>query len=225
MRMNRVFAWVLMGCLMAAGVLTVRAQEPAAPPVLTSPSRTETPPTPVPTPAGRTTPPVASSSDHRLNAGDSIEISVFQEPDLNARVTLSKEGKVSLPLINEISLSGMTTVEASQALSNRYRQGYLKNPKITVVLSDFAKQRFTILGAINKPGSYYFPTGETLSLLQAIGMAGGYTRAANASNVTIQRLPGTRPIKVDAKRMAKQGETTPFFLQPGDVITVAESIF
>ena len=216
--------WIVMGCLMAAGIVTVEAQESAAPP-LTAPGVPAAPTAPLPGPTGRTAPPVASSSDHRLIAGDSIEISVFQEPDLNARVTLSKEGKVSLPLINEISLSGLTAVEASQALAQRYRQGYLKNPKITVIISDFAKQRFTILGAINKPGSYYFPTGETLSLLQAIGMAGGYTRAANASNVTVKRRQGARLIKVDAKRMAKQGETSPFFLQPGDVITVNESIF
>jgi polysaccharide export outer membrane protein len=210
--------WIVMGCLLAAGIVTVEAQDTATPP-LTAPAA------PVPRSTERTAPPVASSSDHRLSAGDSIEISVFQEPDLSARVTLSKEGKVSLPLINEISLSGLTSVEASQALVQRYRQGYLKNPKITVIITDFAKQRFTILGAINKPGSYYFPTGETLSLLQAIGMGGGYTRAANASNVTVKRRQGARPIKVDAKRMAKQGETSPFFLQQGDIITVAESIF
>ncbi len=213
--------WIVMGCLMAAGIVTVEAQDTATPP-LTAPA---VPAAPLPGPTGRTAPPVASSSDHRLSAGDSIEISVFQEPDLSARVTLSKEGKVSLPLINEISLSGLTSIEASQALAKRYRQGYLKNPKITVIISDFSKQRFTILGAINKPGSYYFPTGETLSLLQAIGMAGGYTRAANASNVTVKRRQGARPIKVNAKRMAQQGETSPFLLQQGDVITVNDSIF
>jgi len=171
-------------------------------------------------------PPVADSANHRLASGDIIDVRVFQESDLDAKVTLSKDGKVTLPLIGEVVLSRLTTAQAATAIADRYKKGYLKNPRVTVSISDYARQRFTILGAVNKPGSYYFPTGESLTLLQVIGMAGGYTRAANPSKITVQR-GGTqgRVIDVDGKRLARAGEGPPFIISPGDVVTVPESIF
>ena len=69
---------------------------------------------------------------------------------------------------------------------------------------------------------------EEITLLQAIGMAGGYTKIANPGNVTVKRrLEGGREqvIKVDAKRMARGQDSASFFVRPGDVITVAESLF
>ncbi|MFN0130092.1 MAG: polysaccharide biosynthesis/export family protein [Verrucomicrobiales bacterium] len=186
-------------------------------------------PAPAPPPSVRSDepPPVdAASLNHRLAPGDSIEVRVFQEPDLDAKVTLSKDGRAALPLVGEVSLGRLTTTQAATAIVERYKKGYLKNPRVTVSIVDYARQRFTILGAISKPGSYFMPTGESLTLLQVIGMAGGYTRAANPSKVTIQR-GGTqgRVIEVDAKRMARSSQAPPFRIEAGDVITVAESLF
>lgn len=177
-------------------------------------------------PATAAAPIEADSANHRLVPGDSIEVRVFQEPELDAKVTLSKDGRAALPLVGEVALSRLTTTQAASAIAERYKKGYLKNPKVTVAIADYARQRFTILGAVTKPGSYFFPTGETLTLLQVIGMAGGYTRAANPSKVTVQR-GGTqgRVIEVDAKRLARSSDASPFRIEPGDIITVGESIF
>ena len=179
-----------------------------------------------PPPVKPEAPPPAENSNHRLASGDTIEVRVFQEPDLDAKVTLSKDGKVTLPLVGEVVLARLTTVQAATSIAERYRKGYLKNPRVTVSIADYARQRFTILGAVNKPGSYYFPTGESLTLLQVIGMAGGYTRSASPSKITVQRGGNAgRVIEVDAKRLARGGDGPPFIIAPGDVITVPESIF
>jgi polysaccharide export outer membrane protein len=92
-------------------------------------------------------------------------------------------------------------------------------------MGDYAKRRFTILGAVNKPGSFFFPAGESVSLLQAIGMAGGYSRVASPSKITIKRGDAKAPLKVDAKKMAESGAAATFMILPGDIITVGESIF
>jgi protein involved in polysaccharide export with SLBB domain len=184
------------------GITASSAAEEAAP----------VPPPPASSPSAAPSP-EAVSSNHRLAAGDSIEVRVFQEPELDTKVTLSKDGRAALPLIGEVALARLTSTQAA-------------NPRITVSIADYARQRFTILGAVNKPGSYFFPAGENLTLLQVIGMAGGYTRGANPSKVTVQRGGDrSQPIEVDAKKLARKGETTPFRIQPGDIITVAESIF
>jgi polysaccharide export outer membrane protein len=164
-------------------------------------------------------------SEHILGPNDVIEVRVFQEADLDAKATLGQDGKVSLPLIGEVSITGLTINAASQAISQKYKQGYLVNPSVTVAIVTYAKKRFTVLGAVNKPGSFFFPDGENLSLLQAIGMAGGYSRVASPSKVTIKRNSAKDPIKIDAKKMAKDGETGTFMIQPGDVITIGESLF
>jgi polysaccharide export outer membrane protein len=191
-----------------------------------SPGQEATPPSAPPKKPGEAAPVESDSSNHRLVPGDSIEVRVFQEPDLDTKVTLSKDGRAALPLVGEVALARLTSTQAAAAIAERYKKGYLKNPRITVSIVDYARQRFTILGAVTKPGSYFFPTGETLTLLQVIGMAGGYTRAANPSKVTVRR-GGTqgRTIEVDAKKLARANEGPPFRIEPGDIITVAESIF
>jgi len=203
--------------LLLGAMVSALAQEAAAPPSGGAPPSKK---------AGEEANGEADSSNHRLAPGDSIEVRVFQEPELDSKVTLSKDGRAALPLVGEVALSRLTTTQAATAIAERYKKGYLKNPRITVAVVDYARQRFTILGAVTKPGSYFFPTGESLTLLQVIGMAGGYTRAANASKVTVQR-GGTRGrvIDVDAKRLSRSSDATPFRIEPGDVITVAESIF
>mgnify|MGYP000048769255 CR=1 FL=1 len=164
-------------------------------------------------------------AEHVLGPNDSIEVRVFQEPDLDARVTLGQDGKVNLPLVGEVSVGGLTVNDASRAIAQKYKEGYLVNPNVTVTMGDYAKRRFTILGAVNKPGSFFFPAGESVSLLQAIGMAGGYSRVASPSKITIKRGDAKAPLKVDAKKMAESGAAATFMILPGDIITVGESIF
>lgn len=165
-------------------------------------------------------------AEHVLAPQDSIEVQVFQEPDLAApRVTVSQDGKVSLPLIGEVAVAGQTITEASRSIAARYKQGYLVNPSVTVTMGEYAKRRFTILGAVNKPGAFYFPPGESLSLLQAVGMAGGYSRIANAAKVQIKRGNSAKPLSLNAKKMAKSGEAASYLILPGDVIEVGESFF
>jgi protein involved in polysaccharide export with SLBB domain len=165
------------------------------------------------------------STEHLLAAGDTVDIKVFQEPDLDGRVTINKDGKIALSLVGEVTVMGMSTTAAARAIEARYKQGYLVQPKVTVALHAYAKRRFTVLGAVNKPGAFYFPDGETVSMLQAIGMAGGYSRVANPAKVTVKRVGSDAALKVDAKKLAKDTEGKMFFIQPGDVITVGESVF
>ena len=122
-------------------------------------------------------------------------------------------------------MAGQTINSASQVIAVRYKDGFLVNPNVTVAIVSYAKKRFTVLGAVTKPGSFFFPDAEKISLLQAIGMAGGYSRVASPSKVEIKRSNAKGIIKVDAKKLAKSGEVGNFMIQPGDVITIGESIF
>jgi polysaccharide export outer membrane protein len=159
-----------------------------------------------------------------LSANDQVAVEVFGEEDLRTNGRLNGEGNLSVPLLGSVHLSGLTLGQAASKLTELYGRYYLVNPRVNVMLIGYAKRRFTMLGQINRPGSYEMPDGspEGIDLLEAIAMAGGYTRIAAPERVSIRR--GNQVLRVDAKRQAR-GNHTAFTVQPGDTVTVGESIF
>jgi protein involved in polysaccharide export with SLBB domain len=170
---------------------------------------------------------VPSDANYRLAANDLIDFRVFQEPELDAVIRISGDGNAIFPLVGQVPIAGKTVGEATELLRKRYMNGYLTSPQIALTVRTYARKVFTILGQVQKPGSYEIEGSESISLLQAIGMAGGYTRIANPGNVTVKRNEGgvERVYRFNAKKMAKSDSETSFTVKPGDVITVAESIF
>jgi polysaccharide export outer membrane protein len=169
----------------------------------------------------------AVSRDYRILPADVLEITVFQEDDLKSTLRVTNEGTIAFPLIGVVNVGGLTPQQASQAIRDRLAQGYLVNPQVTVTVMEFSKRRFTVLGEVQKPGSYDLPDQQDITVLQAIGMAGGYTRIANPGKVTLMRRVNgqQRTFELNAKKMASGSAESAFTVVPGDVITVAQSLF
>lgn len=165
--------------------------------------------------------------EYKLSPNDLVDFRVFQEPELDSVVRISGEGQANFPLIGVVALGGKTTGEAIEILKSRYRNGYLINPQISLTVRSYAKKLFTVLGQVQRPGSYDIIGTSQITLLQAIGMAGGYTKIADPSNVTIKRLEDGREqvLKFNAKRMLRGDDPTALLVKPGDVISVGESLF
>jgi len=161
-----------------------------------------------------------------LAPNDLIDVKVFQEDDLATQVRVAKDGTITFPLIGVVHVGGKTSQQAASTIRDMLAKGYLVNPQVTVNVLEYFKYRLTVLGQVQKPGSYDFPDRDKLTLLEAIGMAGGYTRGANPRKVVIKRVLNGRETvyQLNAKEMA-DGSTRAFEVLPGDVITVAESIF
>jgi polysaccharide export outer membrane protein len=168
-----------------------------------------------------------SAPDYKLSPNDLVDFRVFQESELDSVVRISGEGQANFPLIGVVALGGKTTGEAIEILKSRYRNGYLINPQISLTVRSYAKKLFTVLGQVQKPGSYDIIGTSQITLLQAIGMAGGYTKIADASNVTIKRVEDGREqvLKFNAKRMLRGDDPTALLVKPGDLISVGESLF
>jgi protein involved in polysaccharide export with SLBB domain len=176
------------------------------------------------------TPPPQSSQvegDYRLAPSDLLDFRIYQEPDFDAVIRVSGDGSAIFPMIGRVNIAGMTITQATETLRQRYMAGYLANPQVNLTVRTYAKKTFTILGQVQKPGAYPIEGNEEISLLQAIGMAGGYTRIANPSNVVLKRNEGgvEKVYNFNAKKMARTATDSTFRIMPGDVITVAESIF
>jgi polysaccharide export outer membrane protein len=168
----------------------------------------------------------SSEGDYVLTPGDTIEMSVFREPDLAARATIGRDGTVQLPLIREVSLAGKTIRDARTFLTKLYGEKYLVNPQIYLSVAVFAQRKFTIMGQVARAGSYELQGGQSLGLLEAIGLAGGFTRIADRGRVIVRRKDpddGTiEAFKLNAKKMA-EGRAERFEILPGDIVTVGES--
>ncbi|MDQ6623815.1 MAG: polysaccharide biosynthesis/export family protein [Verrucomicrobiota bacterium] len=171
---------------------------------------------------------VSAPSGYVLSPNDQIAVEVFGEDDLRTNARLNGEGNLSLPLLGSVRLSGLTLTQATARLTELYGKDYLVSPKVNVTLVGYAKRRFTVLGQVNRPGSYEMPEGSPggIDLLEAVAMAGGYTRIAAPERISVRRQTnnsGEEVLRVNAKRVAKGG--SPFRILPGDTITVGESVF
>jgi len=117
--------------------------------------------------------------------------------------------------------------QATAKIRDMYDKDYLVNPKVTIQVDQLAVLRFTVLGQVQRPGSFEFPPNESLNLLEGLAMAGGYTRLAAPSKVTLQRNVNgeLKVFHLDADAMARDKTNKPFQLLPDDTVTVEERVF
>ncbi|MEO7933350.1 MAG: polysaccharide biosynthesis/export family protein [Chthoniobacterales bacterium] len=162
-----------------------------------------------------------------LSPEDIIQVDVFQEADLQTKARISQAGTITFPLIGEVKIAGMSPENAALLIRNQLAKDYIVNPQVTVTVTEYAKRRFTVLGQVQKPGAYEMPDRDQVSLLQAIGTAGGYTRIADAGDIRVKRtIDGKDTIyKLNAKNIASGKDPNGFIIQSGDIITVGESVF
>ena len=168
-----------------------------------------------------------SQLSHVLVPGEFIQIKVFQEPDLDTSIRIPGDGHINFPLIGEIALTGQSVQQATRLIHDRLQARFLVNPQVSIAVLEPAKRLFTVLGQVQRPGTYRFPEQQNLDLLQVIGVAGGYTRLADPGRIIVKRrIDGSEKIiRLDGKRLARGENVEPFSIMIGDVITVGERLF
>jgi protein involved in polysaccharide export with SLBB domain len=152
-------------------------------------------------------------NSYRLSSDDEISITVFNEPDMSIdKIKVGTNGTISMPLLGQVTIKGLTVTELEKTITNRLLDGYLKKPNVTVSISEY--RPFYINGEVNKPGSY--PYRKDLTIEKAVALAGGFTERASK-----------RAISLVAEEQKRSMTSAPLnnAVKPGDVITVSESFF
>jgi polysaccharide export outer membrane protein len=169
----------------------------------------------------------AVPANYRLSPGDLIYVKIFQEEDLCSSLRISEDGTITFPLIGSVKVGGLTIAQATQAIYQPLDARFLVNPQISVTVLSFTDRHVTVLGQVQHAGTYNLKEQGSVDFLEAIGLAGGFTRLANTSDVTIRRvLDGqTTILRVNAKKISNDSGTSSFKILPGDTITVQERIF
>lgn len=165
----------------------------------------------------------APTTEYRIGVGDKLSIRVFQVPDLSFdELVVDTSGNIQMPLIGAVSGAGQTAGEMSVNIAERLSAQYLRNPQVTVTVTEAASQKITIDGAVTKPGVYEM-RGST-SLLQAVAMAEGPTRVADLSKVAVFRtIDGQRSVALFDLGAIRQGRASDPQVLGDDVVVVDTS--
>jgi protein involved in polysaccharide export with SLBB domain len=151
--------------------------------------------------------------NYRLSTDDEISVTVFNEPDMSIeKMKVATNGTISIPLLGQVNVKGLTVVEVEQKLSTLLVNGYLKKPDVTISISEY--RPFYINGEVKQPGSY--PYRRDLTIEKAVALAGGFTARASKSSISLLSENDQRVLNKVLLSAA---------VKPGDVITVSESFF
>lgn len=172
--------------------------------------------------------PLAAAAQGQRSSGviasmDNVEIRVFREDELTTRGQLSGSGTISMPLIGAVRIEGLTTDQAAAAITRRLADGYLVKPEVSVSIEARIRRTVTVLGQAQRPGVFELPAHRRLTLVEAIGMAGGVTRISNSKKISLKR-GGGKVETIDLLAITT-GKGTDIILRDGDVITIPESLF
>ena len=167
---------------------------------------------------------MAGEGDYILSPGDTLDLMVYREPDLSMRSKIARDGRVQLPLLGEVAVAGLSVREAQNRIRDLYNADYLVDPQIYLNIASYVQRKITVIGQVASPGSYELMGTESLGMLEAVGMAGGFTRIADTRNIQVKRRVGgkTEIFKVNSKRLDDE-KGGGFKVLPGDIITVGES--
>ncbi|HZR35122.1 MAG TPA: polysaccharide biosynthesis/export family protein [Nevskia sp.] len=150
---------------------------------------------------------------YRLAAGDSVQVSVYGEPDLSVRVLIDPAGKINYPFLGQVVAAGRTAPQLAAVIAAGLRNGYLVNPDVRVSVAEY--RPIYISGQVRRPASYPFTLGLTLQ--QALALAGGMTDYASPGNIFVQHENAPKTARV---RLSMDSQ-----LLPGDTIIVEERTF
>jgi polysaccharide export outer membrane protein len=156
-----------------------------------------------------------SAPNYHLGSGDKLRITFFGKhvEDLTGEYEIDGAGLIPLPLVGNLRLGGVTLAEAESIIKNAYQPDYVLDPRISIQVLNY--RPFYIMGQVNRPGSYSYVNGITV--LEAVVIAGGFTKRAKESRMTI--------IRANNLTREKQDAVPETIVLPGDVIEVPQRYF
>jgi polysaccharide export outer membrane protein len=163
----------------------------------------------------------ASPEDYRLGAGDLLKILVFDHEELSVDVRVSQTGNITYPLVGQIPVAGLSTRDAELLLARRLSEGgYVKQPQISVLVSEYQSQKVSVMGQVTKPGQY--PLDASKRVLDVLAMAGGVLNDTAAEDATLVRADGSRAV-IDLEKLFDGDPALNLAVQDGDTVFVAHA--
>jgi polysaccharide export outer membrane protein len=168
----------------------------------------------------------AQKEEYRIGPRDLLLVAVYREDDLRKEARVSSEGIISFPMAGEIEVGGLTALEAEARLKDRLK-GALVDPEVSVEIKEYRQRKVYILGEVAKPGSLEIPPDRQLTVVEAIALAGGFTKFAAGGRTRVVRKAGTelRSYVIQVNKVMDGDKSKDMALAPNDVVYVPETLF
>lgn len=155
---------------------------------------------------------------YRIGPEDILHISVWGNQEMTRDMPVRPDGKISMPLIQDIQAEGLTAAELSDVLHQKLN-AFIKDPQVAVIVTQVNAPKVFVIGNVTRPGPY--PLRGDLSVLQALALAGGFTPFASPKDIKVLRnsTGGQKIFEVNYYDMINDGEGN-YMLKPGDTIVV-----
>jgi polysaccharide export outer membrane protein len=164
------------------------------------------------------------TNDTTLGVGDLIEVRVFGEADLSGVYRVGAEGTIVFPLAGPIPVEQLEPAQVAKEIEKRLREGILRSPQVTVLIKEQTSKKVMVLGQVAKPGT--FPFTPTMTVIEAITAAGGFTQLAARNDTTVTRAyEGKKVTERVPVADISDGKAANVYLRPGDIISVPERLF
>jgi len=167
-----------------------------------------------------------SADDYFIGTEDVVKVTVYNHPELTTSERVSGEGSITLPLIGEIKVAGLSTDLAAKKIAAGLSDGFIVDPNVSVFIVEFRSKKTIIMGQVNRPGIYML-SGNT-TFLELLSLAGGLTKDAGA-RATIKRKSAGREreegiLTIDLKKLIESGETSlDVTLMDGDNVYIGKA--
>jgi len=158
-------------------------------------------------------------ADYVIGADDTLHISVWKEPDISATLPVRSDGKISLPLLNDVPAAGLTPMQLAASITEKLKK-YIADPRVTVVVTAMNSRRIFVTGEVAHPGA--MPLLPNMTVLQALSSA-GFTQFANVKRVYLLRTENGLQVKLpfNYKEVVKGNHPEQnIMLRPGDTVVV-----
>ncbi len=155
-----------------------------------------------------------------IGKGDFLKIVVWKEPELSSQVRVRVDGRISMPLVDDVLAAGMTPLELKEVVTDRLAE-FIEIPEVTVIVQDQISKSYYVLGEVRQQGE--FALEKDLTVMQAITRAQGFTEWANKRNLILFRQSGDREERIDINYRDIVAGSAPeqnFRIQPGDTLVV-----
>lgn len=166
----------------------------------------------------------AQQVNRKIQPNDVLVIRVLNEPDMAAEKKVSNDGRISYFFIGDVQVSGKTVAEVQDMIRDLLKKDYLVDPQVNIEMKQYAEEKVTVLGAVNRPGPIILPSDRRVDVVELIGMAGDFNRYANKDRIELRRRGKVVTLGYgELKRISDPAKK--FLVEPDDVIEVAESKF
>src|SRR5215813_5095930 len=164
-------------------------------------------------------PPPPPQTGYVIQTGDILQVRVFNQPDMSARVRVREDGKVSIPFLNDVTAVGLTPNALAQQIQTRLKE-FINAPVVTISLEETRPFSISVIGEVTKAGVYALPPGA--GVLQALAAAGGLTQYASRDKIFVVRDTPTRArIRFEFEQLTQaEGKAATFRLRLGDIVVV-----